>query len=310
MQEYMPKISEKDTIVIFGGTGFIGTYLVKDLAKTKAKIILVCQNHSHERLKMCGFVGQISIISIDIKDEKAITNVIKNADYVINLIGIMFESKRFKFKDLHTDLPKNIAISASKQHVKMLIHISALGVEQAITSNYAASKLQGEKAVRQEFSDAIIIKPSVIFGPEDKFINLFNKILKFSPIMPLIGGGRTKFQPVYVDDISKAITNILQADATSMIGRTFELVGPITYSLQDIISYILKITNRKRWLIHIPFYIAKLEAMMLELLPVKLLSVDQVELLKYDNVATRKEGLSSLGINATPMESIVPNYLR
>jgi len=306
----MATISSKDTILIFGGTGFIGSYLIRRLAKTHAKIILACRNvESNSSVKICGAVGQISLLKINTNNLQEIDNAVAKANYVINLVGIMFEDKKNKFMSIHATLAHNIAKSSSKHRVKSLVHMSALGTDRAKTSRYAASKSQGEKLVLQAYPNAIIIRPSVVFGPEDKFINLFHKISKLSPFIPLIGGGHAKMQPVYVADVAEAISLALCIEPSATTSRILELAGPKIYSLYSLISYIVRCSNLNRVFLHIPFSIAKLTAILLQYLPSPIFTVDQVELLKYDNILHGKNGLKELGIKPTPLEAIVPSYI-
>lgn len=306
----MSMISSEDTILIFGGSGFIGSYLVKELAKTHAKIMIICRTpESHLELKVCGAVGQISLMKINISDSKAVEAAVRKSSYVINLIGSMREGKRSSFADLHVTLAHTIAKAAHKYGIKRLVHISALGVDKALTSRYARSKLEGEGLVLKAFHRATVLRPSAVFGAEDNFTNLINRVAKTLPVIPLINGGYTKIQPIFVVDLAKSIIAALQLESSEVIGRVLELCGPKVYYLHGITSYILKLNHKKRIFVYLPFSIAKWGAMLLQLLSSSLLNLEQVELLKYDNVLQSKNGLKVLGIRPTPMEVVLPQYI-
>ncbi|MBA8667076.1 complex I NDUFA9 subunit family protein [Holosporaceae bacterium 'Namur'] len=305
----MKKIGINDTITIFGGSGFIGSYIVKELAKTGAKIKIISRNpEENNQLKVCGSVGQVAFIKGDIKSFKDIEKNVEGSTYVINLVGILFESGKQKFNKLHLEAAKNIALSCSNNNVKRLIHFSALGVNRNHTSKYASTKLEGEKAVLQTFPNSVIIRPSVVFGREDNFINMFAKLIAVFPVIPLIGG-RSRFQPVYVSDIAEAVGICLVKDNIS--GKVFELGGSKVYTLREIYELIFKLTGRKKPLVNIPFIFAKVMAAILSLLPRPLLTCDQVELLKTDNVLLKtKNGFEELGLTSTSMEAVLSEYIR
>ncbi len=305
----MKKIDVNDTITIFGGNGFIGSYIVKELAKTGAKIKIISRYpEENNQLKVCGAVGQITFIRGDVTSFEDIERNIQGSDYVINLVGILFEHGNQKFKSLHVEAAKNIALSCSNNHVKRLIHFSALGIDKNRSSKYAVTKLKGEKEVLKVFPSTIVIRPSVVFGVEDNFINMFMRLARFSPILPLIGGGNVKFQPVYVADVAKAVKECMIREG--VVGKVFELGGPKTYTLKEVYQLILKLINKQRMLINLPFSIAKIQAFFLEFLPNPLLTRDQIELLKTDNILLGKNGLEELGISPASMEAILPGFIK
>ena len=307
----MKKITVEDTITIIGGSGFIGKNIVRELATTGARIKIVSRNpDKNSEVMTSGYVGQIAHLKCDAKDTVALNNAIKGSTYVINLVGILYPSGKQKFNTLHSNVAKNIALACKENNVESLIHFSALGVDKAVTSEYAKTKLEGEKAVLDNFPKAIILRPSVIFGADDNFINLFNWLSKFSPVLPLIGGGHSKFQPIYVRDVAALIYKILTVDKNLVEGKIFELGGPSVYSMKEIYKIILHTTQRKRLMINMPFWFMKLNAFFLELLPKPLLTRDQVELLKYDNLVSQKNALETFDIKPTSLEAIVPFYLR
>ncbi|WP_053332756.1 complex I NDUFA9 subunit family protein [Candidatus Jidaibacter acanthamoebae] len=306
----MKKIGINDTITIFGGSGFIGSYIVKELAKTGAKIKIVSRNpEENNQLKVCGSVGQIAFVKGDIKSFKDIEKNVEGSTFVVNLVGILFESSKQKFNKLHVEAAKNIALSCSNNGIRRLIHFSALGVNRNHTSKYASTKLEGEKAVLQTFPNSVIIRPSVVFGREDNFINMFAKLVAVFPVIPLIGGGRTRLQPVYVVDVAEAVGRCLVKD--NICGKVFELGGSKVYTLREIYELVFKLIGKKKPLVSIPFIFAKVMAAILSLLPRPLLTCDQVELLKTDNVIVKtKNSFEELGLTPTSMEAVLSEYIR
>ncbi len=304
-------MSYRDKIItVFGGSGFIGGYVVKELAKTGAKIKVIGRHAtSAAHLRTTGAVGQIALIDANISDINSVENLIKGSDIVINLVGILFETKKSKFEQLHTKFALLVAELSAKHGVSKFVHISALGVDRAKTSKYAKSKYEAEKEIHKYFPKATILRPGVVFGAEDNFINLFNWLSKISPILPLIGGGHTLFEPVYVGDIAKAVFNCIDFKHQKVAGKTFELAGPIQYSFREILELILSTTGRRRLLLPIPFCLAKIKAFFFEFLPHPILTRDQVELLKYNNILSKDNGLITLQITPTPMDTVISGYL-
>jgi uncharacterized protein YbjT (DUF2867 family) len=304
-------LSSNSIVTVLGGNGFVGQHIVREIAKTGAIIKVVGRYASDAKhLSTAGYVGQIAFMNLDLNNEKNLENVIKRSDVVINTLGLLYQRKKQNFENIHVKLAKNIARLCTEYGVKRFIHISALGIDKAVDSRYAKTKLAGETAIDQYYQSAIIIRPSVIFGAEDNFINMFSFIARISPFIPLIGGGKTKFQPVYVQDVAKAVVNCLSMEANEVCGKTFELGGPKIYTLKEIIELILKITKRKRILVNVPFALAKVKAWFLEWLPKPLLTRDQVTLLKYNNILHGTNGLKSLKVNPTQLETILPMYLK
>lgn len=316
-------------ITIFGGSGFIGRYVVRRLAKKGWEIRIACRDlEMANLLKPSGDVGQIVPWCCDITQPDQVFAAIKGADAVINLVGILYETKRYSFAALHQGGAKEIAKAAKEAGIEKLVHVSALGASSKSDSIYAQTKAAGEKAVKAAFPEAVIMRPSVLFGPEDGFFNLFAGISRFSMILPVFGcpimpnlksngegsaldfygNGGTKFQPVYVNDVADAIVACLSLEKTK--GQTYELAGPSTYSFKQLMEMLLKYTNRKRLLLPIPFFVADVLATFIQTLPKPLLTRDQIKLLKVDNVMSRRaKGLKDLGIKPTTAEMIVPIYL-
>jgi NADH dehydrogenase len=282
------------TAVVFGGGGFIGRHLVRRLAKTGA-VVRVPSRHVSRLgfLRTAGVVGQIVPEMIATFDDAELRAAIQGADYVINLIGILSEDRKGAFDRVHADLPGRIAAAASAAGVKRLVQVSALGVSADSASSYARSKAAGEAKVRAAFPAATILRPSIVFGPEDQFFNRFAAMAGMSPALPLIGGGMTRFQPVYVGDVADAIMAALtRSDAP---GKIYELGGPVTYTFKALMELLLAEIGAKRLLVPIPWGIARMQGAFAENLPGKPLTRDQVALLKQDNVLS--------------VEVILPTYL-
>lgn len=300
-----------EVITIIGGSGFLGSYIVRELAQTGARINVVSRTASrHLDLKVNGYVGQIALTDIDVANEKSLEKVIKGSTYVINLIGILFEKGKRTFEKLHAELPKSIGELCKKYKVKKLVHLSALGIDKAKTSKYAQSKLKGEKNIKSAFPDVTILRPSVIFGPEDNFTNLFNWMSKISPFLPLIDGGKTVFQPVYVGDVAKVVKEAITSKKNEFEGKTLELGGPEQLSFEQILHTIQEITGRKRIMLPTPFSIAKAQAFFCEFAPTPLLTRDQVELLKYDNIVFNENGFSQFNFKPHRFKLISATYLK
>ncbi len=298
---------DSKTAVIFGGTGFVGRQVVRDLAKLGMQIKVATRiPESAYFLKPAGAVGQIVPVACDYT-ESSIKQAIAGCDYVVNCVGILYEKRKGDFQRAHVDFPKRIATVCAEENIKSFVHISALACERG-TSKYAHTKLAGEQEVLQHFPKAVILRPSVIFGEDDRFFNMFAELSRYVPFLPLIGGGHTKFQPVYVGDVARAVvTSLTHKEAQ---GHIFELAGPETVSFRDIYKLLMTYTKRRRSLVTLPYAVAKLEAAFLQLIPNPLLTTDQVESLKTDNVMNSDAlGLKDLGIEATMMTIVLPKYL-
>ena len=297
-------------VTVFGGSGFIGRYAVKRLADLGA--VLRVPTRRPERaifLKPLGAIGQINLEPWNPSATGEAERLLAGSDHVVSLIGILFESRRGDFDRLQGRLPGEIGAAAARHGLQRVVHLSAIGADASSRAAYARTKTAGEAALRATFPGASILRPSIVFGPEDGFFNRFARMSQLSPALPLIGGGRTRFQPVYVGDVADAIIAALsRADS---VGKTYELGGPSVYSLRDLLVYLLKVTGRRRLLLSLPFGLASLQGRLLQLLPEPPLTADQVELLKRDSVVTEGAlGLADLGIAASPLEVIVPQYLK
>jgi len=303
----MPQIKQ---ITVFGGTGFIGRHLVRRLAKTGATLCIPTRDLEKALiLKPMGNIGQIVPFFCSTRSDASIVQAVRHSDAVINLIGILYEKGQNSFQSVHVETAARLARLAKEAGAKHFVHMSALGASDTSLSSYARSKAAGEQAVRMFFPEAMIARPSVVFGPEDNFFNLFAMLTRFLPILPLIGGGMTKFQPVYAGDIAEALTQGLYTSETR--GKSYEFGGPQIYSFREILELILRVTDRRRFLFNLPWSLATLQAMFMELLPHPLLTRDQLKLLKTDNVLgnPNANGLIELGLAPTAVEVILPTYL-
>ncbi|MBK3775415.1 SDR family NAD(P)-dependent oxidoreductase [Azospirillum brasilense] len=301
-----------EVVTVFGGSGFVGRHLIRRLAKTGA-IVRVVSRHPNQAnfLKTAGSVGQIVPMAADVKDDQSVARAIQGADTVINLIGVLYERGGWNFQTVHVDAPARIARIAKASGVRHLVHVSAIGADAKSASGYARSKAAGEQAVRQAFPEAVIIRPSIVFGPEDGFFNKFAAMAQISPALPLIGGA-TKFQPVYVSDLAEAIAAAATLDGAA--GRTYELGGPRVYSFKELMQLMLKEIRRKRFLVPVPWSVAETLGGLLEKVPPIVappLTRDQVEMLRTDNVAAPgAPGFKDLGITSlSSCEVVLPTYL-
>lgn len=294
---------------VFGGSGFLGRYVVRRLAADGVRIRAAVRDpEAANFLKPMGDVGQVVPVQVNVRHDGSVRRAVEGADAVINLVGLLYQAGPQRFDAVHVGGARAIATAAAEAGVSRLVHVSAIGADADADSAYARTKAQGEAAVRAAFPDAAIVRPSVVFGPEDGFFNLFGWLATILPALPLVGGGKTRFQPVYVGDVAEAIARILADNATR--GTTFEFGGPSAYSFRELLEYILRETGRKRLLLPVPFGLAKLEAFFLQLAPKPLLTMDQVELLKTDNVPSGQHpGLTDLGVQPHSLEAIVPSYL-
>lgn len=296
-------------VTVFGGSGFIGRYIVRLLAQDGWRVNVAVRDAERAKfLKPMGDVGQVTPMAVSLRDPASVAAAVAGADAVVNLVGILYESGRQTFEAVHHQGARTVAEAAAKAGVTRLVQISAIGADPASPSLYARTKAAGEAAVRGAFPAATLLRPSLVFGPEDGFFNRFAGLARVMPALPLFGGGKTRFQPVYVGDVAEAVKRVLAAPESA--GKTYELGGPTIYTFRQLIELMLKEIRRKRCLISVPFGIAKLEARFLQVLPVPPLTVDQVRLLERDNVVTvGAPGLIELGIKPTPVEAVIPSYL-
>ncbi len=297
-------------VTIFGGTGFIGRYVVSRLAALGYNIRVATRRPgSAYFLRPAGNVGQVVPFLCDIHDDYSVAAAIEESTLIINLIGILAESgKKNTFEKIHHGFPKRLGRLAKKAGIKTLVHVSSLAVSERASSQYLVTKAKGEKALRKNFAKASILRPSIVFGEEDQFFNRFAQMALFSPALPLIGGGKTKFQPVYVCNVADAIVKCVTDPSTA--GKTYELGGPEIQTFKELMRIMLDQIERKRWLVPVPWKVAAIKGTVLQNLPGKLLTRDQVRALQTDSVV--KDNiltLADLEVEATPLSVILPTYL-
>jgi len=305
--------SSYDTLVtVFGGSGFVGRHVIRALAKRHYRIrVAVRRPELAGHLQPLGRVGQIHAVQANLRHRGSVAAAVRDADVVVNLVGILFERGRQRFDAVQTAGAEAVA-QAAALHGARLVHMSALGADEASPSAYARSKAAGEAAVLAAAPGATIFRPSIVFGPEDDFFNKFAALARMMPALPLVGGGKTRFQPVFAGDVAAAFA--AAAAGETKPGTTYELGGTEVLSFRELMEYVLATIQRRRLLLPTPFWLAKAQAALLQLMPTPLLTRDQVELLRRDSVvseaATREDRtLRGLGIESTSMQAIVPSYL-
>ncbi|MGJ4908708.1 complex I NDUFA9 subunit family protein [Bradyrhizobium sp. HKCCYLS2033] len=306
--------SNLDTLVtVFGGSGFVGRNVVRALAKRDYRIrVAVRRPELAGHLQPLGRVGQIHAVQANLRYPDSVASALRDSHVAINLVGILTESGAQTFEAVQAEGAATVAKAAAAAGARM-VHVSAIGADAESASAYARAKAAGEAAVLAAVPEAVIMRPSVVFGPGDQFTNRFAGLARISPFLPLIGGGETKMQPVYVGDVASAVADAV--DGKAQPGATYELGGPEVLSFREILKIILEITDRDRALLPVPFGLAKMKATFLQFAPGPLkLTPDQVELLRHDNVvseAAKAAGLTFQGLGITPdsLEAVAPQYL-
>tara|TARA_Y100000741_G_C18194285_1_gene534884 strand:+ start:11 stop:976 length:966 start_codon:yes stop_codon:yes gene_type:complete len=280
-------MKNQDSILIFGASGQIGKSLIRKLTKNNYRVIAVTRSIHRKgyQIKTQSNYGYLELEEINSFTYDKISNLMKNSLICINLIGILYEKRENHFNLIHSELPSLISKIALENSINQLIHVSALGIEGAIDSKYASSKLDGEKKVRKNFPKSVILKPSIVYSVDDNFTTNFMRLLSILPVMPLYYSGKTKFMPIHVSDLTNLIYNIIQNKVT---GETIECIGPEVITFKNIILKIMNSIKKKRLLVPLPLSIAKLNAKLFQLMPKPLLTMDQLRLLKYDNIASGK----------------------
>jgi len=291
------------SITVFGGTGFIGRHLVPLLVRSGEAVRLAARHPG--RVQMTTGMAKVpEIVQADVLDDIAVDAAIAGTDAVVNLVGILTETTTQSYRAIHVEAAHRVALAAHRHGVTRLIHISALGASPTSPAVSDQTKAQGEWAVREVFPHATIVRPSLVFGEDDHFFSRFATMIKSSPVMPLIGGGSTKFQPVFVGDMTAGLLELLKRSDTA--GKTYEFGGPQVYSFKVLLELLLTALNRQRVLIPIPFALAEMQAGLLELLPNPPLTRDQVRLLKTDKVVSGREPtLGDLGVQPRPLEDFL-----
>jgi len=299
-------------VTVFGGTGFVGRQVVRALAKKGLRVrVAVRQPGRGYRLRLLGDVGQIEVVQANIRDRASTARALEGAEACVNLVGLLRETGRQRFLSVHGMGARNIAEAAKAAGVSRFVQISAIGADAGSTSKYFATKAEGEAAVREVFPTATVIRSAIVFGADDGFFNRFAQMASLSPVLPLIGGGATKFQPIHVADLAAAIAQA--ASSEDFAGRTFELGGPTVYSFKELMSFISAETGRKPILAPVPFPIAGLMGMAGDIAGLVIpppITSDQVEMLRTDTVVSAgAEGVEAFGITPKPIEAVVPSYL-
>lgn len=300
-------------VTVFGGTGFVGRQVVRSLAKQGWRVRVAARNHGRGyRLRMLGDVGQIEVVQANLRNPVSVGRALDGAEACVNLVGILHESGRQGFQAVHAMGAKTVAEAAAARGITRFVQVSALGADAESPSKYARTKAAGEAAVRAAVPTAVIVRPSVVFGPEDNFFNRFAALAAISPALPLPGGGATRFQPVFVTDLAAAIARaVSDADCA---GHTYELGGPGVFTFRELMDFILRETGKSRILLPLPWPVAgvvgRLAALTSLIGIAPPLTADQVESLRDDNVvADGAAGFEALGVTPRSVEAIVPSYL-
>ena len=299
-------------VTVFGGSGFLGRHVVRALAARQYRILAAVR-----RPELCGYlrpmgrVGQINAVQANLRYPESIAAAVRDADIVVNLVGILFERGAQRFDAVQVEGAEAVALAAKAAGAR-LVHISAIGADENSPSHYARSKAEGERRVLAADPSATVVRPSIVFGPEDDFFNRFATMARLAPALPLPGGGRTRFQPVFVGNVAEAIAKAV--DGCAKAGAIYELGGPDVRSFKGLMEFTLATIQRRRLLVPVPFPVMKLQAAVLQFMPKPPLTPDQVELLKQDNVVSddaRRDGrtLEALGIIPETVDAIVPSYL-
>jgi uncharacterized protein YbjT (DUF2867 family) len=296
-------------VTIVGGSGFLGRYIVQELVATGTRVrVAVRRPNAAMFLKPLGQVGQIQLIAADVRDERQIAAAMHGADAAVNLVGILAEARGRSFADIHAEGAATVARVAAGAGVRALVHVSAIGADAASHSAYGRSKAAGEAAVRAAFPAATILRPSLVFGPEDAFMNRFAALARVAPVMPVVAGN-TRFQPVHVVDVARAVVGALENPAR-FGGAVFELGGPKVYTFRELLVWIMREIRVDKRLVDVPPVVAKLMARAGDILPGLPMTSDQYAMLQRDNVVgVGAPGLEAFGIRPTPLEAIAPAYL-
>lgn len=302
----------QNLVTVFGGSGFIGAQAVRQLAKAGWRIRVAVRNPAAAYgMRLHGDVGQIDIVQANVRNEPSLRRALAGATASVNLVAVMRERGHQGFEALHVAGARNVAAAARAEGVERVVQMSALGADLASPSAYARTKAEGEAAVREVYPDAVVVRPSIVFGPEDNFFNRFASMAQVSPMLPLVGGGQTRFQPVFVGDVGKALACTVGLPQAA--GNTYELGGPAIFTFRQLMELMLAEIGKRRFLASIPWPLAGLIGAGGDLAGVLIeppITSDQVKLLRADNVVSgARPGLAELGLTATTLEAVLPTYL-
>lgn len=302
----------QNLVTVFGGSGFIGTQAVRQLAKLGWRIrVAVRQPNLAYAMRLHGDVGQIDVVQANIRNEASVRRALEGADASLNLVSVLHERGRQGFQALNVMGARNVAEAARAEGVVRLVQMSALGADLGSPSKYARTKAEGEVAVREVYPDAVIVRPSIVFGPDDHFFNKFAEMALISPVLPLMGGGTTRFQPVFVGDVGKALARVVTSNEAA--GQTYEFGGPAEFTFRRLMELMLAEIERRRLLLPLPWFAADILGGLGDLAAVAMappVTADQVKLLRADNVTSGQyPGLEALGITPTTLEAVLPTYL-
>ena len=303
-----------ELITVFGGSGFVGRHVVRALAKAGYRVRVATRRpHLAQDLRVMGVVGQVQLVQANIRVKSSVERAVEGASGVINLVGVLAEGGRQNFSSLHAMGAEAIAKAAAAAGIERMIQVSAIGASAESASRYAQSKAAGEAAVMAAIPTATVLRPSIIFGTDDGFFNMFGSMARFAPALPLFGGGQSRFQPVFAGDVASAVLAAFEDKAAR--GQTYELGGPGVYSFKELMQFILNETDRPRFLVPLPYSIGTVMGMAFEMLAIlpfvqPMLTRDQMIQLQSDNVVSDgAKGLADLGITPETVEAIVPGYL-
>lgn len=294
-------------VTIIGGSGFVGRYIAQAMARRGWRVRVACRrpNEAHF-VRPYGVVGQVEPVQCNIRDDASCAAVIAGADAVVNCVGILFESGKNKFDAVQAEGAGRVARLAAEAGVGRFVHVSAIGADPESPAEYGRSKAEGERLVLEHFPEATILRPSIVFGQEDQFFNRFAALCHYTLVLPIVGAG-TRFQPVWVQDVAEAAARVAEGKAAPGL---YELGGPNVATFRELMQLMLKVIRRRRLIVDVPFFFARLKASFLQLLPNPLLTVDQVRLLERDNVVSEgAKGFADLGISPAAPEGIVESYL-
>jgi NADH dehydrogenase len=307
----------QNLVTVFGGSGFVGKQAVRQLAKAGWRVRVAVRNPNLAyAMRLAGDVGQVDLVQANVRNEASVARALEGASAAVNLVAVPYETGRQTFQALHVDGARMVAAAARAAGATRLVHMSVLGADADSKSKFARSRAEGEAAVREAFPGAVVLRPSVVFGPEDGFFNRFAAMAAMSPALPLVGGGHTRFQPVFVGDVGKAVARAV-GDPT-LDGRTFELGGPAVLTFRELMALMLKEIGKRRLLLPLPWGVAGVVGQLGQLsllvlgdgLVVPPVTADQVKLLRSDNVVSGAyPGLAELSVTATTLEAVLPSYL-